>query len=134
MRLFFLGLYLIVPLFSLGKENGNSQLKSLFTYDPNYGLGIKPNGMMRAKLDYKDHKVFDVVYNTDQFGRRITPSVNYDVENFKKFAIFLGCSFVWGVGVENNQTIPFEYSKIHPEYHVYNYGIPGPALIIFWPC
>ena len=42
-----------------------------------------------------------------------------------EFVIFTGCSFVFGEGVNDNQTLPYLYGKQNPAVRCYNYGFPG---------
>jgi len=62
-------------------------------------------------------------FETDTKGRRITPQPNMD--NKELNCLFFGCSFTFGTGVNNNQTLPYYFGQLHPEIEVYNYGIPG---------
>ncbi|GEM_PF-932572 len=62
-------------------------------------------------------------FETDTKGRRITPQPNTDNKGIN--CLFFGCSFTFGTGVNNNQTLPYYFGQLHPEIEVYNYGIPG---------
>ena len=58
----------------------------------------------------------------DQHGRRLHPQIAGTKD---QFAIFLGCSFVFGVSVQETETLPFYFEKIRPNYKSYNYGVSG---------
>ena len=72
--------------------------------------------------------LYDVVYTTDHFGLRVAP---HDLRSARvdpnaRRALFFGCSFTFGVGVNDNETIPFIFEKnSHGKYLAYNFGIPG---------
>lgn len=42
---------------------------------------------------------------------------------------FHGCSFTYGMGVDDTDTYPYLWAKAHPQYKVHNYGCPGYAPI-----
>ena len=64
--------------------------------------------------------VYDVNYTTDEFSRRITPwSSRGPVD---KFALFFGCSFMFGQGVMDNETLPYYVGELTSRYRPYNYG------------
>ncbi|MGC8737405.1 MAG: hypothetical protein ACP5UA_02015 [Candidatus Hydrogenedens sp.] len=62
-------------------------------------------------------------FETDTKGRRVTPQPSIDNKEFN--CLFFGCSFTFGTGVNNDQTLPYYFGQLHPEIEVYNYGIPG---------
>jgi len=77
---------------------------------------------------YKD-TIFDVCFSFDKYGRRIsckTAKQNFHNNLYKhKHAIFLGCSYILGDGLEYCSTIPHLFEIAHPEYISYNYGTQG---------
>jgi len=80
--------------------------------------GVKGEG--KIKLGNKPHIFY---FETDSKGRRITPQPIVDNKKFN--GLFFGCSFTFGTGVNNDQTLPYYFGQLHPEIEVYNYGIPG---------
>ncbi|HOV34119.1 MAG TPA: hypothetical protein PLX23_12240 [Candidatus Hydrogenedens sp.] len=62
-------------------------------------------------------------YSIDKKGRRNTNQEN-DVEKKMNF-LFMGCSFTFGTGVNDNETFPSQFAKLNPYCQVYNYGMPG---------
>ncbi|MFN9291648.1 MAG: hypothetical protein ACK6EB_26525, partial [Planctomyces sp.] len=62
-------------------------------------------------------------YSTDQNGRRTTivPGTRGPVSS----AVFFGCSFLFGEGSEDRQTIPSVFCELAPEFVAVNYGVPG---------
>ena len=68
--------------------------------------------------------IFDVHYTFDENGYRVTPTP----ENFRiQHAIFLGCSFLFGEGVENQETLPAVFQSLSHKYRSYNFAFPGYA-------
>ena len=68
-------------------------------------------------------------YRTDSFGRRLTGTKREP--NRKKNIIFLGCSFTYGFGVNDEATFPYRLRE-KTDLNVYNYGISGssPSLTL----
>ena len=65
--------------------------------------------------------LYDVKITTDSFARRVTPTP----KNPQKNIIFLGDSFVFGEGVNDNETFPYFLSLLRPDSAIYNIGAPG---------
>ncbi|MDR1783010.1 MAG: hypothetical protein LBR13_01940 [Dysgonamonadaceae bacterium] len=68
--------------------------------------------------------VYSVNYTLDSVGRRIDENT-FDTAAKARHAIFLGCSFTFGEGVDNNSTFPAIFERKNPQYKSYNYGISG---------
>jgi hypothetical protein len=101
----------------------SSNENGLFTPYP--GLSI------RSILKMNDGSiVYDVGYTIDEFGRRIVPGQEH--KKAKSFALFMGDSMTFGEGVNNNETIPYYFSKKVKNMKVYNLGFHGysPADIL----
>jgi len=83
--------------------------------------GIPLNKILSVKT-LGDDTIFDVKYNFDPYGRRISTQ-EYDLEI--NFAIFFGCSQVFGTGLNDEETLPWQFGKQQHRFIVYNYGFPG---------
>lgn len=75
--------------------------------------------------DHGSEIVFDVHVDVDAFGRRVT----WDREPRRRtrFLAVFGCSFTFGEGVENDETLPSRIGRNAPGYRVYNFpgaGVP----------
>ncbi|MDR1783011.1 MAG: hypothetical protein LBR13_01945 [Dysgonamonadaceae bacterium] len=68
--------------------------------------------------------VFSVNYTLDSVGRRIDENT-VDTAAKAGHAIFLGCSFTFGEGIDYNSTFPAIFERKNPQYKSYNYGISG---------
>jgi hypothetical protein len=96
---------------------------AFFRHDPNLGTGLEKTRRVKCELIVNGKQLWDVQYGTDDFGRRISTTVASSAPN--RFAIFFGCSFLFGEGSNDDQTIPSQFAKVLPEYRSYNYGVPG---------
>lgn len=74
---------------------------------------------VNGELVYKSN------YSTDEFGRRTTVDLNPEIEG-RTAVLFFGCSFTFGMGVEDNENLPSQFAMLSSKkYHVYNYGVNG---------
>lgn len=72
----------------------------------------------------KDNRIF--VYNA--YETKYQSAFRYTESNLKDgiYYIFLGCSFMYGLGLNDNQTLPYFFSKILDyKFGVLNCGIPA---------
>ena len=92
-------------------------------YDPRLGKKLIPNADAVCRLKVDDSVVWDVRYTTDEFGRRTT--THPEGSSSSHFAVFFGCSFLFGEGANDNETIPSQFAAAAPQYRAYNYGVPG---------
>lgn len=69
--------------------------------------------------------VYDVHYTIDKYGRRVTPSP--EGQQSDSFLALLGDSYVFGEGVEDNETLPAYIAKHAHKTKVYNMGFHGYA-------
>ena len=76
-----------------------SQKDELLGYKP------RPNARMASKMKLKGREIYNVTYSTDAYSRRVTPV--RAVGQADKFILFFGCSFTFGAGVQNDETLPF---------------------------
>ena len=88
-------------------------------------LGYRPQAstQVTSQLKAGDAVVYDVTYSIDAHHRRKTPLHSHHGRN--KFALFFGCSFTFGEGVQDNETLPFYFSQSASDFTVYNYGFHG---------
>ena len=100
-----------------------SSLGPLYQYDELLGYKPKPNVVVPEIKRRNGEVIFDVTYSIDSYGRRITPVQN--LEDRVQTILFFGCSFTFGTGVNDNETIPFYVSQFAPKYMPYNYGYRG---------
>jgi hypothetical protein len=85
---------------------------------------------MRAKGDTINHRCFvndTLIYNhnyaIDTLGRRQVPSAHPD-STYRQFALLAGCSYMFGYGVDDRQTLAFAIDSISG-LKPYTYAIAG---------
>ena len=91
--------------------------------DADLGTALRPDTTVQCRLWIDQREVWDAQYSTDAFGRRTTTLPQGTQP--EKCAVFFGCSFLFGEGSNDDQTIPSQFSAVAPEYRSYNYGVPG---------
>ncbi|MCB0213954.1 MAG: SGNH/GDSL hydrolase family protein, partial [Anaerolineae bacterium] len=95
-----------------------------FTHpDELLGYVVRPDAQIHSIKKMGDEVIYDVVYTTDSYHRRITPVDN--PEQRDKFMLFFGDSFTFGEGVHDNETLPYYVAQDLPDYMPYNYGLSG---------
>lgn len=87
-------------------------------------LGYRPdsNVFISGKKIFLDTIIYDMAYHLDAHGHRVTPD---SLAKNEKFAAFWGCSFIFGDGLNDNETIPFYFSKNTKTFQGYNFAYSG---------
>lgn len=91
-------------------------------YNNDSELGIVPKPLKQfkwVKKCGKDHYIFNVSFKTDKYSRRLTPN---PFKGADKYALFFGCSFTFGDGLNDNQTLPYFFQSFNKQFRSYNYG------------
>ncbi len=109
-----------ITLFNLGQTWLPSHMKN--------GLQInQPNIQMEAIAKWKTRgePVYKIKLQTDEVGRRLTPELQTSI--FKsRHLIFMGCSYTFGEGIDQYETIPYNTAKNSAkDYKAYNLGLSG---------
>lgn len=115
---------------------GPYEVKSEQLYNWNYpneftahdltGYIHAPNTRARQIKRTKTEIIFDAVYTFDEFGRRATPVKKLKSHN--KFISLFGCSFTYGHGLNDNETLNYHIASLQKNYYPYNYGIGAGAI------
>ena len=113
-------------LYTPGKSDGLDQY-----YPPGYwhkdefGIIEAIPGQHRSyKKSLKTNQfIYDVIYSIDKYGRRVTPVEETDKRN--RFILFFGCSFTYGEGVQDRETLPYYVGRLAAQHTPYNYGYHG---------
>lgn len=136
---FYIFKFVLIVLFCFELIFGLLNKKNVFNEhanSSNYIIGdsilhykIRPNCIKeRSNLLMGKDTVYDVYYTSDEYGRRIPSNEKLiDSVTHKKHAIFLGCSFTFGDGLDDSSTFPFIFQKNYNAYKSYNYGVSGYA-------
>lgn len=122
---FYLSIELIFFFSIQNSENTVDEYYSQAFLQDDEALGYKliPNNNTIAIARNKNGILYDVSYGIDSLSRRIVPNVSYNQN--KKYAVFFGCSFTFGQGVNENETLSFFLAKYDSSLNTYNYGNPG---------
>jgi hypothetical protein len=104
---------------------------SLNQIDPLFGFKGKPN-TTTVDHGYLDGTlIYDATYKTNEHGRRITPAENMAQRD--RFIALFGCSFTFGLCVEESETVGAYLATMAPEYMPYNFAYlgwgPGQTLL-----
>lgn len=87
------------------------------------GYQLQPDSKATVTMKRGSEVLWRAAYTVDRYARRVTPVE--DPENRSKFIAFFGCSFAFGEGVDDGQTLPCFVGRCAPGYVPYNYGVPG---------
>ena len=109
-----------------GKGTGESHVglhDRYFHTDDRYGYAPAANDRVRATRRENHEVVYDVVYNFDSHGLRMTPP---DGESGGECILFFGGSFAFGQGVADHETLPsLVGQKTGGRFRAYNVGFHG---------
>jgi len=101
-----------------------------------FGSQPKPGAFTAIKMAAPNKPVYDVIFTIGSDGFRVTPVYGYASEvnagagKSERRVNFLGDSFTFGEGVQDNQTLPYYFAQLKnhsatPTLFVKNYGIHG---------
>ncbi|MCP4178188.1 MAG: hypothetical protein GY756_10510, partial [bacterium] len=93
--------------------------------DNRHELGYLPkkNSSWTASRYFDNDMVYKCIYTINKHGYRISPPHK---EKVKGCLLFFGCSFTYGEGVNDTETLPYVTGILLEEnYAVYNFGIHG---------
>jgi len=98
--------------------------KKVYTQlDDNLGYVLKKNSIHQARKFHSDGSlIYDVTYRTDEFRRR---TVGQEYLPLKSHLILFGCSYAYGEGLKDMDTLQDMLGKRMPQYNVYNYAVHG---------
>jgi hypothetical protein len=88
-------------------------------------LGWQPMASVQTSSQVRlgDRVLYDVVYTFDRYRRRVVPADPHT--EYHRFLLFFGCSATFGEGVQDDETLPYDVSRLMPGSHVYNYAFRG---------
>lgn len=97
----------------------------------NFGGGVptfKANQKMQYKAFVDGEQIYDMDITIDQNSRRTVP---HDPQRSKHLLV-MGCSFVFGLGLQDHETLPVFLSHLQGGYNVYNMGFPSYSPSELW--
>jgi hypothetical protein len=94
-------------------------------YQPDPTLGYCPMHGIRTRAwkRIEGGSLYDVEYEIDEKGRRVTPVEAREQRD--RFLLVLGDSFSFGEGVQSDETLPACVARRAPRYVPYNYAFHG---------
>ncbi len=121
---------------------GGPELKKFYKDDDNFGHVHRPNtratvvkrqGGKEAKDGKKAEEgklIYKATYTTDDYARRIQPQPEGPPP--ERAVLFIGCSYTFGLCVNDNETMPWQTALLMPQRSVYNYGVGayGPQQMV----
>jgi lysophospholipase L1-like esterase len=109
---------------SLRPEAHRVETSGFYTPDPELGYTIAagPRTITSVLKGSDGSTIFDVKYTIDRFGLR--PVANPVSARADKAIFFVGDSFTFGIGVNDEDTLPQQFSRLSG-YRVVNFGIGG---------
>jgi hypothetical protein len=88
------------------------------------GLVARPSTEIHAWETAGDKLVFDARYTNDSLGLRLAPPVSSGRP--KGAVLFFGCSFVYGEGLNDDATLPYQVGTVSQgSYRIVNFGGGG---------
>ena len=90
--------------------------------DPVYGYIYPSNTQRHETVYYADSLLLRATYTFDSLGRRYTPQNHIQKQ---RSTLFFGCSFTYGDGVNDAETLPAEFASLDTNSNVFKYAIDG---------
>ena len=92
-----------------------------FAKDRNLGFRHTPSVTVRHIKRNMEKIIYDARYSFDEFGRRHHPEQT--LKNQKSFIVLSGCSYTYGNGLNDDQTLSYYMNSLSEEHLTYNYAI-----------
>jgi hypothetical protein len=112
---------------AINRRSGrNPDIKEQFdcrARDPSLGSALKPSCDAQWKRFVNGRLVFDAHLSTDRYGRRNIPVPPSAART--NLALFFGCSFTLGAGLNDDETLPYYVARRAASYQVHNFGGSG---------
>ena len=114
--------------FSSGGYNGRGyrleREPNNFVYSPgNARLMGKPNASRDVRATLGGIEIARAIVSFDWRGNRKT--LPYSKNATQEHVLFLGCSYVWGSTLDDEETIPSQIARKLPNHEVLNLALPG---------
>lgn len=91
--------------------------------DPILGMVPHENSQALSRAKINGELIYEVNITVDEYGRRAMPKGQFINE---EEVLFFGCSFTYGDGVEDHQTLPFQFQELAKgNYQAHNFGFSG---------
>jgi hypothetical protein len=90
-----------------------------------YPVYSKSSCRSTVRQSHTGEVVYDVYYSMNRDGYRVTPKSKRS--DFRGTVLFFGDSYIFGEGLQDNQTLPYYFGARRPYLNVENLGVPGSA-------
>ena len=103
---------------------------TFYVPDATLGYALALSTVAQHRRTVGDVPIYDVIYRTDDRGRRETPTSAGTRPT--SFVLFFGDSNTFGEGLSQTETIPYYAGAQAKSHRPYNYGVPGygPAQLL----
>lgn len=98
-----------------------SNLGALAQRDDRLGFVPRASISLHDRAIEGNRVIYDADYAIDAEHRRKTPII----AEAECKALFFGCSFTFGLGVNDDETLPARFEHYAPDFQAFNYGCPG---------
>ena len=95
--------------------------KEYFLKNSELGYTLNPGVFKSKKIASDGSLIYDVKYVIDKSGFRKTETNFNSTKNIN----FYGCSFTFGEGLNQSETLPSYFSESFPDYKINNFGVHG---------
>jgi hypothetical protein len=94
----------------------------------NEGLGYSPPADSACGMSkkYGNTTVYNMAFKTDSLSNRITPAISNAKPS--RFFVSFGCSFTFGEGLADTNTIAYNFQNQNSTFRAYNLGYSGYGL------
>src|SRR5690606_320602 len=106
-------------------RTGSHTTGATYQSDPVLGYMPKANTAGDAQFMVDGQVIFDYTYRTDAFHRRRVPAQAGQTTPRTRALLFFGCSYTFGEGVNDGETLPNQFALRAPDTAVYNYAFSG---------
>jgi len=96
---------------------------TFYVPDATLGYAQAPSTVARHRRWVGETQIYDVVYRTDEWGRRETPTTARPSRT--SFLLFFGDSNMFGEGLSQTETLPYYAGELATMCRPYNYGVSG---------
>jgi len=103
---------------------------TFYVPDETLGYAHAPSTVARHSRSVSETQIYDVIYRTDRWGRRETPTTAGTPRT--SFLLFFGDSNTFGEGLSQTETLPYYAGELATGCRPYNYGVSGygPAQLL----
>jgi hypothetical protein len=85
---------------------GSYNLPDYYVQDPDLGYAPRKNHVVETRKEFGNELIYDVKYTADSAGVRPTAG-----NPLGRTWVFMGCSYTFGEGLNDDQTLPSQFSK-----------------------